>query len=60
MGKGLEMRAKLLVFDAMMMEINSGFYNNYNINYSSVNLLLAYYLSKNPEKLVEFRKKAEN
>ena len=47
-GKGIEMRAKLLMFDSLMMEINEGFDNSYNINFSSMNLLLAYYLSKNP------------
>ena len=46
-GKGIELKAKLLMFDALMMEINEGFENSYNINYSSVSLMLAYFLSKN-------------
>ena len=54
------MKAKMLMFDTNMMEINEGFVNEYNVNYSSFNLVLAYYLSKNPQKLLDFRKKAEN
>ena len=46
-GKGIELKAKLLMFDALMMEINEGFENNYNVNYSSVSLMSAYFLSKN-------------
>jgi len=55
---GVDIKVDLKVFDALMMEVNEGFDNDYNLNYSSINLLLAYYLSKNPERLNEFRKNA--
>lgn len=54
------MRLRLLLFDSLMKEINQGFTNSDNLTYTSLNLILAYYLSQNPEELNYFRSKAEN
>lgn len=54
------MRLRLLLFDSLMKEINQGFTNSDNLTYTSLYLILAYYLSQNPEELNYFRSKAEN
>ena len=57
---GVKVDLKLLRFDSLMRQVDKGFPNGGNANYSSVNLLFAYYLSKQSEELNKFRAKAEN
>lgn len=58
-GRGIEVKLRMLLFDSLLRQVSEGFHSTDNLHFTSLNLILAYHLSRNPEELAEFRKRAE-
>ena len=57
---GVNFGLELTLFDAIMKQVKLGFGRNHDSRMSSINVILAYYLSKHQDLLTEFQTKVQH